>query len=70
MKEERNINIEVSNPAIVREYIAYMEGKEARKRERVRRTWSNIGNAVLAMLCGAGISMIIMLSAIGLAVVL
>ena len=70
MKEERKINIEVNNSIVAQEYVAYLERKDARKREARRRFWSNFQIAVCNMLLGAEISVVVILAIIGLNVVL
>lgn len=70
MKEERNVNIDLNNSVIARDYIAYLERKDEMKRKARKDFWTNVRIAVSCMLLGAGIGTILILSAIGLAVVL
>ena len=69
MKEER-INIDVNNSVVVREYVSYLERKDARKRLSRKDFWFRFQNAVCYMLIGAGISSLIILASIGFDVVL
>lgn len=70
MKEERNVNIDLNNSVIAREYITYLERKDARKRLSRKDFWFRFQNAVCYMLIGAGISSLIILASIGFDVVL
>lgn len=70
MKEERNVNIDLNNSVMVREYIEYLERKDEKKRIGRIKFWTNVSTAVSCLLLGAGIGTILILSVIGLAVIL
>lgn len=70
MKEERNVNIDLNNSVIAREYIAYLERKDEIRRKARKDFWTNVGTAVAYIFLGAGISTIVTLAVIGLAVIL
>ena len=67
MKEERNLNIDINNPTVIREYIAYLERKDERKRRDRRNFFSNVGTAFLCAITGAAIASIVILTVIGFA---
>lgn len=70
MKEERNIHIDGSNSIAVREYVSYLERKDAIKRSLRKEFWFGFLDAFSYIVIGAGISTIILLASIGLDVVL
>jgi hypothetical protein len=64
------IIIDNPSPETAMQVMSFQEGLKAEKRKARRKVWSKVLEALTFILCGAGISTVLILATIGLFVVL